>query len=52
MIGPDTMLTAAELGLEGVVIEAGNVMVLDCDAVLRIADESGLFLWVRTSEEG
>ena len=52
VIGPDTMLTAAELGLEGVVIEAGNVMVLDCDAVLRIADESGLFLWVRTSEEG
>jgi len=46
-IGPGTAMRAADAGLDGIVIEAGGVIVLDQDAVLRILDERGLFLWVR-----
>lgn len=46
-IGPGTAMHAADAGLDGIVIEAGGVIVLDQDAVLRILDERGLFLWVR-----
>ncbi|NNK78764.1 MAG: LpxI family protein, partial [Litoreibacter sp.] len=46
-IGPATLRLAALCGLEGVVIEAGGVMVLERDEVTRLADELGLFLWVR-----
>jgi UDP-2,3-diacylglucosamine hydrolase len=46
-IGPGTAMRAADAGLDGIVIEAGGVFVLDQPAVLRILDEKGLFLWVR-----
>ena len=46
-IGPGTAMRAADAGLDGIVIEAGGVIVLDQPAVLRILDERGLFLWVR-----
>lgn len=46
-IGPGTAMRAADAGLDGIVIEAGGVIVLDRDAVLRILDARGLFLWVR-----
>ncbi|OZB16352.1 MAG: phosphatidate cytidylyltransferase [Rhodobacterales bacterium 34-62-10] len=46
-IGPGTAMRAADAGLDGIVIEAGGVIVLDRDAMLRILDERGLFLWVR-----
>jgi UDP-2,3-diacylglucosamine hydrolase len=46
-IGPATVRGAAGAGLEGIVIEAGGVMVLDRDEAVRAADEAGLFLWVR-----
>lgn len=46
-IGPGTAMRAADAGLDGIVIEAGGVFVLDLPAVLRILDERGLFLWVR-----
>ena len=46
-IGPGTAMRAADAGLDGIVIEAGGVIVLDRGAVLRILDERGLFLWVR-----
>lgn len=46
-IGPDTVQQAVSAGLEGIVVEAGGVMVLDRDAVIRAANSSGLFIWVR-----
>lgn len=47
LIGPRTAMLAAEAGLDGIVIEAGGVMVLDLSAVRRILDAQGMFLWVR-----
>ena len=47
LIGPHTAMAAAEAGLDGIVIEAGGVMVLDLPAVRRILDAQGMFLWVR-----
>lgn len=46
-IGPDTIRRAAQVQLDGVVIEAGRVMVLDAPLCVKIADRAGLFLWVR-----
>lgn len=46
-IGPNTVRRAAEAALEGIVIEAHTVMLLDRDAALREAERAGLFLWVR-----
>ncbi|WGW02810.1 LpxI family protein [Tropicibacter oceani] len=47
VIGPATAQRAAQLGLAGLIIEAGGVMVLDRGAVIDILDKAGLFLWVR-----
>jgi UDP-2,3-diacylglucosamine hydrolase len=46
-IGPETVTGAAAAGLEGIVIAAGGVMVLDRAATVAAADAAGLFLWVR-----
>lgn len=46
-IGPNTALEAAQAGLDGIVIEAGGVLVLDQAAVIRNLDAAGMFLWVR-----
>ncbi|WP_424986263.1 LpxI family protein [Microbulbifer sp. S227A] len=46
-IGVDTIAAAAAAGVQGAVIQAGGVMVLDQDAVTRACDDAGLFLWVR-----
>ncbi len=46
-IGVDTIRSAAEAGLDGIVIEAGGVIVLNQAGVLSESDEAGLFLWVR-----
>jgi DUF1009 family protein len=35
--------------LDGLVIEAGGVMVLDLAAVVSAADEADVFLWVRST---
>ena len=47
VIGVDTVAGVARAGLDGMVIQAGGVMVLDFDAVVAAADAAGLFLWVR-----
>lgn len=47
VIGPRTAMLAAEAGLDGIVIEAGGVMVIDPDQVLALLDGMGLWLWVR-----
>lgn len=46
-VGVHTVERVAQAGLEGVVVEAGGVIVLDLASVTRAADEAGLFLWVR-----
>lgn len=46
-IGVQTVQGAAAAGLDGIVIEAGGVLVLDPEAVVAEADARGLFLWVR-----
>ena len=46
-IGPDTVSAAARAGLDGIVIQAGGVMVLEQGDVLALCDQHNLFLWVR-----
>ncbi|MEM7470158.1 MAG: UDP-2,3-diacylglucosamine diphosphatase LpxI [Pseudomonadota bacterium] len=47
VIGPDTIRRAVQVQLEGIVIEAGRVIVLDTPLCVEIADRHELFLWVR-----
>lgn len=47
VVGVKTVAGVAKAGLEGLVVECDGVMVLDLAAVERIADELGLFFWVR-----
>lgn len=49
-IGPDTLRAAHAAGLAGVVIDAGNVILLQREETVALADELGLVLWAR--EEG
>ncbi len=46
-IGPATAMGAARAGLDGIVIEAGGVMVLNLPQVIEILDMMGMYLWVR-----
>jgi DUF1009 family protein len=48
-IGPATAVNAAQAGLDGIVIEAGSVFVIDLPQVLHILDDKGMFLWVRAT---
>lgn len=47
VIGPVTAQRAVAARLDGIVIAAGGVMVLDLDAVRATLTAAGLFLWVR-----
>lgn len=47
VIGPRTAMLAAEAGLDGIVIEAGGVLIIDPGQTVAILDGLGLFLWVR-----
>ncbi|WP_438987669.1 LpxI family protein [Marivivens donghaensis] len=47
VIGPKTALGVAEAGMDGIVIEAGGVMVMDLPQVIATLDAHGMFLWVR-----
>ena len=48
-IGPETIMGAAKAGLDGVVIEAGGVLLLDREATLADAERHGLFLAVEAA---
>ncbi|MFU8863737.1 MAG: LpxI family protein [Rhodobacterales bacterium] len=48
-IGPETARRAAAAGLDGIVITAHGVFVLDLPEVLQILDDAELFLWVRSA---
>ncbi|QDC09677.1 LpxI family protein [Oceanicola sp. D3] len=47
VIGPETVMRAAEAGLTGIVVEAGGVMVIDVDTCVAMADAVGMFIWIR-----
>ncbi|WP_372612544.1 LpxI family protein [Aquicoccus sp.] len=46
-IGPGTAVAAAAAGCDGIVIEAGGVIVLDETRVIETLDARSMFLWVR-----
>lgn len=47
VIGPETLRLAAAAALDGVVVHAGSVMVLDLEDVVKQANALDLFLWFR-----
>ncbi|MEM8579165.1 MAG: UDP-2,3-diacylglucosamine diphosphatase LpxI [Pseudomonadota bacterium] len=49
-IGPATVEAAAQAGLAGIVIDAGDVLLLEPEACAARADAHGLVLWSRTGE--
>lgn len=49
-IGPDTIDAAGNAGMAGVVVDAGDVLVLDRDRCAALANHHGLVLWARTGE--
>lgn len=46
-IGPQTAMDAAAAGFDGIIIAAGQVIVLDPDLIVKILDNSGMFLLIR-----
>ena len=46
-IGPETARRVVDAGLEGIIVEAGGVMVLDLPQVIETLDAAGRVLWVR-----
>ncbi|WP_299404503.1 UDP-2,3-diacylglucosamine diphosphatase LpxI [uncultured Roseobacter sp.] len=47
-IGPGTIAAAAAAGLAGVVVDAGQVILLEPEATVAAAEAAGLVLWART----
>jgi UDP-2,3-diacylglucosamine hydrolase len=45
VIGTETVRRAADAGLAGIALLAGNVMIAEREATIRLADETGLFLF-------
>ncbi|MGX0878664.1 DUF1009 family protein [Roseovarius sp. MBR-154] len=52
VVGPETARGVVRAGLDGLVIEAGGVMLLDPETVRRILAEAGCFFWVRPGGTG
>lgn len=46
-IGPETIAQAVAAGLDGIVLEAGGVMILESAETIAAANVEGLFIWVR-----
>lgn len=51
-IGPDTLRAAHQAGLAGIVVDAGDVIILERDTCVELADQFGLVLWSRRGGEG
>lgn len=49
-VGPDTFDTAHRAGLRGIVVDAGDVLVLHPEECAARADAHGLVFWARTGE--
>lgn len=43
-IGPQTVRNAADAGLEGIVLQAGGVLILDREETLQVAEKEGIFI--------
>ena len=50
VIGLDTITQAKESGLNGIVIQHGDVVILNRDHVIKKANELDLFIWVREAD--
>ena len=50
-IGPQTVIAASSAGLSGIIIVAGDVLMLDPDECIKHAHESGLFIWICYKDE-
>lgn len=46
-IGPETIAQAVAAALDGIVLEAGGVMILESAETIAAANVEGLFIWVR-----
>lgn len=51
-IGPATLRAAHKAGLVGVVVDAGDVIILEQEECVALADFYGLVLWSRRGSEG
>ena len=51
-VGPKTIQAAYDAGLVGVIVDAGDVIILDSDRCTQLADDLGLVLWSRRGGEG
>lgn len=51
-IGPATIEQAHKAGLVGVVVDAGDVIILEADRCTALADSFGMVLWSRRGGEG
>jgi hypothetical protein len=49
-IGPSTIENAQKAGLAGIVIDAGEVILLQPEKCIALANAAGLVLWSRTGE--
>lgn len=49
-VGPETVRQVLDAGLRGIVVDAGDVIVLERDAVIKACDAAGLVFWSRTGE--
>ncbi len=44
VIGPETVRRAAQVGLAGIVAQAGQAFILERETVIKLADEAGIFI--------
>lgn len=49
-IGPETLEMAHKMGLTGIVVDAGDVIILSPERCKELADQHGLVLWSRTGD--
>lgn len=49
-IGPATLEAANAAGLAGVIVDAGDVIIVDAPRCAEVADQYGLVLWCRSGE--
>ena len=49
-IGPHTVEAVIAAGLAGIVIDAGDVLLLDSDRCVQLANAGGIVLWSRTGD--
>ena len=49
-VGPKTLEAVIKAGLAGLVIDAGDVLMLDPERCIQLANDAGLVLWSRTGE--